>query len=78
VARSCEVCGKGPRFGNQVSHSNIKTRKKWSANAQTVRVKTAEGVKRLRVCTSCLRSGKVEKAPRGYRAGLVKDSKKAA
>lgn len=78
MARACELCGKGPTFGNQVSHSNRKTRKKWSANIQTIRAKTPEGVKRLRVCTSCIRSGKVVKAPRGYREGLVKGDKKAA
>lgn len=78
MARACDICGKGPSFGNQVSHSNIKTRKKWSANVQTVRAKTPEGVKRVRVCTNCIRSGRIEKAPRGYREGLVKNDKKAA
>jgi len=48
----CEICGKGPQFGNRVSHSNRKTRHKFAPNIQTVRI---DGVKR-KVCTSCLRS----------------------
>lgn len=64
MAQRCDICGKGPRFGNNVSHANNKTRRKWSANLKTVRV-TEKGVAvRKRVCTSCLRGGKVTKAPR--------------
>ena len=52
MARKCEICGKGPQFGNRVSHSNRKTRHKFNPNIQTVRI---DGVKK-KVCTSCLRS----------------------
>lgn len=62
MAKSCEVCGKGPRFGNRVSHANNKTRRRWNVNLQRVRVMFRGASRRMRVCTSCLRSGKVNKA----------------
>ena len=59
----CAICEKGAHFGNNVSHSNRKTPKKWKSNVKSVRVKTADGnAKRMYVCTSCLKSGKVERA----------------
>ena len=52
----CEICGKGPQFGNRVSHSNRKTRHKFRPNIQTVRVEI-DGVKRkIKICTTCLKS----------------------
>ena len=62
MARVCEVCGKGPQFGNRVSHANNKTKRRWNVNLQTVRARVGGGQRRLRVCTSCIRSGKVQKA----------------
>ena len=62
MAKSCEVCGKGPRFGNRVSHANNKTRRRWDVNLQRVRVMFQGASRRMRVCTACLRSGKVSKA----------------
>jgi large subunit ribosomal protein L28 len=62
MARVCTVCGKGPVTGNNVSHANNKTKRRWYPNLQTVRVATTEGVRRTRVCTSCIRSNKVKKA----------------
>ena len=59
MARVCTVCGKGPVTGNNVSHANNKTKRRWYPNLQTVRVATAEGVRRTRVCTSCIRSNMV-------------------
>jgi large subunit ribosomal protein L28 len=62
MAQKCEVCGKGPSFGNVVSHANNKRRRRWNPNLQTVRA-VVEGVrKHIRVCTSCIRSGRVTKA----------------
>ncbi|MCG0274664.1 MAG: 50S ribosomal protein L28 [Thermosediminibacteraceae bacterium] len=58
----CEICGKIPRTGMQVSHSNIHTKRMWSPNVQRVRA-IVDGVpKRIHVCTRCLRSGKVKRA----------------
>jgi len=48
--------------GNNVSHANNRTKRTWQANLQMVRAKVHGGVRRLPVCTRCLRSGKIEKA----------------
>jgi len=65
MARICEVCGKGPRTGHNVSHANNKTKRRWYPNLQRVRAVIDGKPKRVRVCTACLRSGRVTKAPRG-------------
>jgi large subunit ribosomal protein L28 len=57
----CEVCGKKPSVGNSVSHANNRTKRRWLPNLQRVRVQTAGGNRRMRVCTRCLRSGFVVK-----------------
>lgn len=57
----CAICGKGPRVGNNVSHANNRTKRWWRPNLQRVRVAHGGGVKRLMVCTRCIRSGKVTK-----------------
>ena len=62
MARVCEICGKGPRFGHHVSHAHNLTQKIWYPNLQKVRARVQGRVQRLRVCTRCLRSGRVEKA----------------
>jgi large subunit ribosomal protein L28 len=59
VAATCEICGKGPGFGNSISHSHRRTRRRWNPNIQTVRAMVGRTPKRLRVCTSCLKAGKV-------------------
>ncbi|GBD96839.1 MAG TPA: 50S ribosomal protein L28 [Nitrospirae bacterium] len=58
----CSVCGKKRVTGNNVSHANNKTKRVFLPNLQRVRVSTAGGVKRVHVCTRCLRSGKIKKA----------------
>jgi len=62
------MCGKGPVFGHNVSHANNKTNRRWNPNLQRVRAVINGQTKRVRVCTSCIRSGKVQKAPRGMAA----------
>lgn len=62
MARICDSCGKGRLIGNKVSHSNIKTKKVQQPNLQSVHA-VVDGVhQRIRVCTRCLRSGRVTKA----------------
>ncbi len=62
MARVCEICGKGPRSGNRVSHAHNLTKRKWYPNLQRVHA-IIDGVrKRIRVCTRCIRSGKIVKA----------------
>ena len=59
----CAICDKGAPFGINVSHSHRRTNKMWKSNIKSVRVKTENGnAKKMYVCTSCLRSGKVERA----------------
>ena len=61
----CAICDKGAHFGNNVSHSHRRTNKMWKSNIKSVKVKTENGnAKKMYVCTSCLRSGKVEKSIR--------------
>ena len=65
MARVCDVCGRGPQSGNNISHAHNVTKRRWNINLRPVkgRVKAQAGAaRRLRVCTSCLRSGKVVKA----------------
>jgi len=62
MSRICEICGKGPSFGHNVSHANNKTRRMWYPNLQRVRVLKNNNVVRMKICTRCIRSGKVTKA----------------
>jgi len=62
MAKVCEICGKGPVFGNSVSHSHKATKKKWKPNLQRIKIETDSGTRKAWVCTNCIRSGKVEKA----------------
>ncbi len=56
----CDVCAKKPGFGMSVSHSHRRTNRRWNPNIQTVRAMVGGGGrKRLNVCTSCLKAGKV-------------------
>ena len=60
--RQCGVCGKGPSVGNLVSHANNKTKRRWKPNLQEVRAVIGGGVRRILVCTRCIRSGRVLKS----------------
>ncbi|HKJ93385.1 MAG TPA: 50S ribosomal protein L28 [Longimicrobiales bacterium] len=63
MARECYVCGKKPQFGNNVSHANNKTKRRWNPNLQHVRILAEDGTtKRVRVCTRCISAGKIRKA----------------
>ena len=62
MARTCEICDKRRSVGNNVSHANNKTKRTWQVNLQRVRAKVGGGVRRILVCTRCIRSGRVQKA----------------
>jgi large subunit ribosomal protein L28 len=62
MAQVCEICGKGPQFGNNISHAHNVTRRRWNVNLRPVKVLVGGGAKKLRVCTSCIKAGKVVKA----------------
>ena len=76
MARTCEVCGKGPQMGNSVeTRGKAKylggvgtkitgiTRRQFRPNLQKVKASLPSGeVKSMRVCVQCIRSGRVRKA----------------
>jgi large subunit ribosomal protein L28 len=75
MARFCAICGKGPQKGNFVlrsgkpkriggigTHVTAITKRRFFPNLQHVRARVNGAVKTLRVCTSCLKAGKVLKA----------------
>jgi large subunit ribosomal protein L28 len=64
MAAVCEVCGKRPSFGMNISHSHRRTKRRWNPNIQRVRAIVDGSPKRVQVCTSCLRAGKITKAVR--------------
>ena len=59
MASVCDICGKGPEFGNHVSFSHRRTPRRWNPNIQHVRAMVNGTRKRLNVCTSCIKAGKV-------------------
>ncbi|MCH8612935.1 50S ribosomal protein L28 [Arsenicicoccus dermatophilus] len=64
MAANCDVCGKGPSFGHSISHSHRRNKRTWTPNIQRVKAKVGEAgmtPKRLNVCTSCLKAGKVKR-----------------
>ena len=61
MARRCDICGKGPQVGANVSHAHNVTKRKFYPNLHKVRARVDGKVKRLLVCSSCLKAGKVEK-----------------
>ncbi len=52
----CEVCGKTPSFGHNVSHSNVRTKRQWKPNIQKVTVYTDGKPQRMKLCTRCIRT----------------------
>ena len=64
MAAKCDLCGKGPQFGNNVSHANNKTRRRWNVNLQPVKAKVegSQNSKRMSVCTGCIKTGRIVKA----------------
>ncbi len=63
MAKVCEICNRNKKTGFNVSHSNKKTKREWRSNIQKVRVALDNNqVKRINVCTRCIRSGKIKRA----------------
>lgn len=58
----CAICDKGAHFGIKVSHSHRRSNKIWKANVKSVKVNVGGNTQKMYVCTSCLRSGYVERA----------------
>ena len=64
MAAVCEVCGKHPSWGRSISHSHVRTKRRWNPNIQRVRAVVGRTTKRLNVCTSCIKAGKITKPAR--------------
>lgn len=62
MSKRCEICDKGPVFGNNVSHANNITKRRWNPNLQRMRVNTQGSIKTMKVCTHCIKAGKAVKA----------------
>ena len=62
MANVCDVCGKKPMTGCNVSHAHNKTKKVFNPNLQKVRAVQNGAVRSMKVCTRCIRSGAVQKA----------------
>jgi large subunit ribosomal protein L28 len=62
MAKVCDVCGRGPQFGNKISHAHNVSKRRWNVNLQPVRAMIKGAAKRIRVCTSCIKNGKIQKA----------------
>ena len=62
MAQICDICGKKPLYGNNISHAHNVTRRRWNVNLQVVKALVNGAPKRLRVCSSCIKAGKVAKA----------------
>jgi len=58
----CEVCGRGPRVSRQVSHAHNVSKRRQLLNITRHRVLIKGASRHMAVCTSCLRSGRVQKA----------------
>lgn len=63
MSKECKICGKKPMVGNNVSHAHNVNKRRFNPNLQRVRALFNGHVKRIDVCTSCIKAGKVVKAP---------------
>ncbi|MEA3348903.1 MAG: 50S ribosomal protein L28 [Pseudomonadota bacterium] len=61
MARVCDICGKKPLVGNNVSHANNKTKKVSRPNLQEVKTVVNGQRRKVKVCTRCIRSGAITK-----------------
>jgi len=62
MAANCAICGKGPVYGNNVSHANNKTKRRWNPNLQSVKAVFQGKVKKIRACSRCIRTGSIVKS----------------
>lgn len=63
MSKQCEICGKKPLVGSNVSHAHNVTKRRFNPNLQNVRTIAGGRVKKMLVCTNCIKSGLIVKAP---------------
>jgi large subunit ribosomal protein L28 len=62
MSKTCEICGKKPIFGHNVSHANNKTARRWEPNLRKVKIVDNGSIRTVKICLSCLKKGTVQKA----------------
>ena len=77
MARVCEFCEKGPVTGHNVSHSNIKTRVRWLPNLHRIKAVVKGTTRTVKVCSRCIRSGKITRPVKRVYNPLTAPSKTA-
>ena len=63
MSKMCEICGKKPMVGSNVSHAHNVNKRRFNPNLQRVKTIRSGQVKRMMVCTACIKSGHITKAP---------------
>lgn len=61
MAKRCDICGKGPAVGHRISHAHNLTLRRWLPNLVSMRALINGRTQRVKVCTRCLKAGKVTK-----------------
>ncbi len=61
MAFMCDLCGKRPLVGNNISHANNKTKKRTLPNLQKIRAQVEGRTQRVKVCTRCIKAGRITK-----------------
>lgn len=62
MARICEICGKKPIVGNNVSHAHNRSKTRWLPNLQKINAIVDGKKAKIKVCAKCLKANKVVKA----------------
>jgi large subunit ribosomal protein L28 len=62
MARVCDICGKGKQVGCNVSHAHNRTKREWLPNLQSIRIMKDGATTKARVCTKCIKKGRIQKA----------------
>jgi large subunit ribosomal protein L28 len=63
MSKVCDICGKKPMYGHNVSHAHNLTKRRFEPNLQKMKVLVDGDIKRMKICTRCIRTGKVVKPP---------------
>ena len=56
MARKCDICGRGTRFGHTISHAHNRTKRSFQLNLQKKTINDGEQTRQVRICTRCLRT----------------------
>lgn len=68
MARRCAICGRQPAAGYSLSHSHVRSHRRFVPNLQRIRVMLGRAPRRVNVCTTCLKSGRAVRVASGRRA----------